>query len=395
MSGQMFDDSASTGRDEPGASGSNDVLQTPVTVTVVNYNGEAFIEECLDALAELKGEIAEVIVIDNASSDGSLDLIRQRIPSVRLIEMENNRGPCAARNVGLQEASTEWVLQIDSDVIVQQGTLLELLPEIKLKGVAVVQPRAVLAHDPGVVHYDGGSFHYVGVMCLDNLLARVEGVPRDPEDVDAVISMALLLHRPTVSHVGGWDEAFFILFEDHDMSYRLRARGYRLRRVPNAVVLHREGTAGISFRPGAPRYPGRRAFLHARNRPYLVLKNYSWPAIFLSLPGRLAYSCVWAGFALSRGVLLDYLRGRLALLTLLPEALRMRRKLSRERVVGDGRLLGCRDLSFSPVIQRSGTEAKLIKLLNGALSTWWAVVGRLLPRDSGNPEESAHLSSET
>ena len=334
-------------------------------------------------------------MIDNASSDGSLDLIRQRIPSVRLIEMENNRGPCAARNVGLQEASTEWVLQIDSDVIVQQGTLLELLPEIKLKGVAVVQPRAVLAHDPGVVHYDGGSFHYVGVMCLDNLLARVEGVPRDPEDVDAVISMALLLHRPTVSHVGGWDEAFFILFEDHDMSYRLRARGYRLRRVAECGGSAPRGHGRNFFSTrGAP--VSRAAGVPPRaHRPYLVLKNYSWPAIFLSLPGRLAYSCVWAGFALSRGVLLDYLRGRLALLTLLPEALRMRRKLSRERVVGDGRLLGCRDLSFSPVIQRSGTEAKLIKLLNGALSTWWAVVGRLLPRDSGNPEESAHLSSET
>jgi GT2 family glycosyltransferase len=393
MSARPVDGSVLPVHEKSGTPASDDSLHIPVTVTVVNYNGEAFIEDCLDALAELKGEIAEVIVIDNASSDGSLDLIRRRIPAVRLIEMDSNRGPCAARNVGLRESGTDWVLQIDSDVIVQQGTLLELLPEAKSEYVAVVQPRAVLAHDPGVVHYDGGSFHYVGVMCLDNLLARVDGVPQEPEDVDAVISMALLLHRPTVLDAGGWDEAFFILFEDHDVSYRLRTRGYRLRRVPNAVVLHREGTAGISFRPGAPSYPGRRAFLHARNRPYLILKNYTWAAILLSLPGRFAYSCIWAAFALSRGVFLDYLKGRLALLSLLPRALRLRRNLPRQRVVGDGRLLGCRDLTFSPVIQRGGTEAKLIKLLNRILSAWWAVAGRLLPRDSGNPEKPAHLSS--
>jgi GT2 family glycosyltransferase len=236
--------------------------------------------------------------------------------------------------------------------------------------------------------------HYEGIMCLDNLLARVDGAPSDPEDVDAVISMALLLDRHALLGAGGWDEAFFILFEDHDVSYRLRARGYRLRRVPEAVVLHREGTAGISFRPGAPGYPGRRAFLHARNRPYLVLKNYSWPAIILSFPGRFAYACVWAAFAVSRGVFLDYLKGRWALLKLVPRALRLRRDLARHRVVGDGRLLGCRDLTFSPVIQRKGMEAGLIRLLNGMLSAWWATAGRLLSRNSGHPETSARLSGQ-
>jgi GT2 family glycosyltransferase len=369
-----------------------DPTRMPVTVTVVNYNGNAFIEDCLDALAQLKGEVAEIIVIDNASTDGSRELIRQREPAVRLVEMDRNDGPCAARNVGLREARTDWIFQIDSDVIVQPDTLLELLPEAGLQNVAIVQPRAVLAHDPQVVHYDGGSMHYVGVMCLDNLLARVEGAPSDPEDVDAIISMALLLDRVALLDAGGWDEAFFILFEDHDVSYRLRARGYRLRRVPQAVVLHREGTAGISFRPGAPSYPGRRAFLHARNRAYLVLKNYSWLAIILSFPGRFAYACVWAAFAASRGVFLDYLKGRLAMLRLVPRALRLRRDLAHHRVVGDGCLLGSRELTFSPVIQRRGMEAGLIRLLNGMLSAWWSTAGRLLPRYSGNPDNSARLS---
>ncbi len=368
---------------QPALAPVGDVADTPVTVTVVNYNGAAFIDACLDALERLDGNVEEIIVVDNASTDDSPDRIRARGPKVRLVRLDVNDGPCAARNAGLREARTDWVLQIDSDVIVQPDTLLQLLPQTREPGVAAVQPRAVLADDPGVVHYDGGSMHYVGVMCLDNLLARVDGIPSAPEDVDAVISMALLVDRGALLEAGGWDEAFFILFEDHDVSYRLRARGYRLRRVPRAVVLHREGTAGISFRPGAPAYPGRRAFLHARNRAYLVLKNYSWPAILLSLPGRFAYACVWAAFAASRGVLPDYVRGRIAFLGLLPRALRLRRHLARHRVVGDGELLGSRTLTFSPVIRRKGMEAGLIRLLNRMLSCWWAAAVRLLPGQPG------------
>ena len=361
----------------------DDVLKTPVTVTVVNYNGDAFIDDCLDALMKLRGNVAEIIVVDNASTDGSKARIRARTPDVRLVELSTNGGPCSARNVGLREAATDWVFQIDSDVLVQPDTLERLLPEIRGERVAAVQPRAVLAHDPQVVHYDGGSMHYVGVMCLDNLLARVEGAPDAPSDCDAVISMALLVDRGALLEAGAWDETFFILFEDHDVSYRLRARGHRLRRVPGAVVLHKEGTAGISFRPGAPAYPGRRAYLHARNRAYLVLKNYSWPALVASFPGRCAYALVWATFAASRGVFLDYLKGRWAFLKLVPRALSKRRQLANARVVGDGRLLGASDLTFSPVIKRKGLEAGLIRVLNGMLSAWWALVGPALPRKPG------------
>jgi len=353
----------------------------PVTVTVVNYNGAAFIDACLDALLALQGPVHEILVVDNASADDSRERIARRAGKVRLIALPTNDGPCAARNAGLRLATTDWVLQLDSDVIVRPDTLLRLLPETALPGVAVVQPRAVLAHDPAVVHYDGGAMHYVGVMCLDHLLQRVDAAPGPPEDVDAVISMALLVDRRAVLASGGWDETFFILFEDHDLSYRLRAQGLRLRRVPAAVVLHREGTAGISFRPGAPAYPGRRAYLHARNRPYLVVKNYSWPALLLSWPGRAAYALVWAVFAASRGVFLDYLRGRIDFLRLLPRALRQRRLLAGVRCVSDRSLLLSPPLTFSPVIRRRGLEALLERGLDGMLSAWWWAASRFLPRD--------------
>src|SRR4030095_13916127 len=175
------------------------------------------------------------------------------------------------------------------------------------------------------------------------------GGPDPPAAVDAVISMALLLDKPAVLEAGGYDEAFFILFEDHDLSYRLRVRGLRLRRVPEDVVLHREGTAGLSFPPGAASSPARRGFLHGRNRTYLVLKNYSWRALLASLPGRVLYGLVYGAFALSRGAWGSYVRGRWELLSLLPSAWRHRRALAGARRVSDRQLLCADDLTISPV----------------------------------------------
>jgi len=358
----------------------DELLNTPVTVVIVNFQGAAWIDECLDAVAALEGNVVEVLVIDNASTDNGPGRIAAHSVGARLISMESNDGPCPARNRGLQESTTRWVLAVDSDVIVPPETLRSLLPETTLERVAVVQPRAVLAHDPDVVHYDGGDMHFVGVMCLDNLLSKPAGPAGEPEDIDAVISMALLVDKGALLDAGGFDPTFFILFEDHDLSYRLRALGWRLRRVPRAIVLHREGTKGISFRPGAASYPGRRAFLHGRNRAYLVLKNYSWPALLLSWPGRAAYAAVWFGFALSRGLALDYLRGRLEVLKYLPRALAQRRQLAARRVVGDRDLLHARPLTFSPVIDQSRGEALLLGALNGMLRGWWWLVRPLLPR---------------
>jgi GT2 family glycosyltransferase len=350
----------------------------PVTIAITNWNGAAFLDDCLDAALAVRGAVREVVVVDNASTDDSVARIRRRGAAVRLVEMPSNEGPCPARNRGLAESATRWVLQLDSDVIVRPDVLERLCAEAA-DGVALVQPRAVLASDPSVVHYDGGRMHYVGMLCLDNLLARVEGPPGPPEDVDAVISMCLLVDREVVLKAGAYDPAFFILFEDHDLSYRLRVRGLRLRRVPAAVVLHREGTVGLSFRPGAPAYPARRAFLHARNRTYLVLKNYSWPALLASLPGRMLYGLVYGVFALRRGAWGSYLRGRWELLGLLPRAWRHRRALAGARRVSDRVLLRADDLTISPVIARGPLERKAEKAFNVALRGLWRATRWMVP----------------
>lgn len=362
-----------------------------VTVSIVLYDDGGTIEAVLDGVAALhqtRAVIEAVLVVDNQSQDDGPARAAAHKSTPTVIRRGVNDGPCGARNLGLQQSSTEWVLALDGDVVPEPQCLDQLMAQAA-DDVAIVMPRAVLAGDTEVVHYDGGWQHYAGIMCLPNLMARVGGLPTAPaHDVDAVVSMALLVRRAALLDAGGWDSTFFILFEDHDVSYRLRVLGWRLRFEPGARVLHHEGTAGISFRPGALAYPPRRAWLHGRNRAYLVLACYSWPAYLLTLPGRLLYDLAWFAFALRRGVALSWLGGKLSALTLVPAALARRRLLAGRRRLADRDLLGCAALTVSPVAAPAGLEARLQRILAMALALWWRAARVLLPGASPAPSRA-------
>src|SRR5437762_13200421 len=86
----------------------------PISVVVCNYNGERYLDECLAAVEKLEGRVDEVIVVDNASTDASLSILRERWPRVRVIPMPRNEGPCPARNAGMRAARNRWVLALDN-----------------------------------------------------------------------------------------------------------------------------------------------------------------------------------------------------------------------------------------------------------------------------------------
>jgi len=354
------------------------VEQHRISATITTYNAEHDIRDCLRSIeAQVGVTIDEILVVDNASTDGTCDLVEREFPHVRVIRMPENLGPCPARNRGLRDARNRLVLQLDSDVVLKPNCTQRLLEEFfGADGIAVASPRAVDAANPDVIHYDGGSFHYAGVMALRHFFkpaARCENVTRD---VDAFISLAALVDRDVLLAVGGYDETFFILFEDHDLSYRLRIGGHRIRSVHDAVVEHRSGTAGISFRGGS-RYPARRLWLHSRNRWLVVLKCYRWRTVLATLPGVLLLGAAYCFFAWRQGALKDYVFAKSSLIQHIPHALRERAKIARFRKLNDRDLLGSPDLTFSPRIERTGSASLLERLLSGTLRLWW-YIGRLL-----------------
>jgi GT2 family glycosyltransferase len=359
-----------------------------VSAVVCNYQGEAYLVRCLDAIAALEGDaLDEVIVIDNASTDGGEALVRDKYPHVRWIQMGYNSGPAAARNRGMREAKNRWVLAVDNDAALEPDGLRKLMAAAETRPDAIIlQPRSVFAAQPDHVHYDGGSLHYAGLIVLRNWYRPLsEAVAADnaidPDahvrDVDCAVSVCLLMDAEHVLEIGGYDEAYFILFEDLDLSYRLRSAGQAILSVEDAIVHHDAGTAGISFREGN-HYPGPRVLYHSRNRWRFLLKNHGAWTLFVSTPGLLLYELAWFAFAVRHGGLWPWLRGKGQFLRALPDTLRLRRQVQGRRAFGDGKLLVGGPLTLTPAVSQSDTSQGLAGALNWGLTLWWRLARRVL-----------------
>ena len=350
-----------------------------VSVVICNYNGHRYLGECLDSVLAVEGPVDEILVVDNASEDDSVALLRERYPQVEVIELATNGGPSVARNAGMRAARNPWVLALDNDASLLPDALNKLIAALEAHPEAVAaQTRNVFAVEPSRVHYDGAEFHYLGLFSLRNFyrpLAEAEG--RGVVPSSGLIAICILLDRDTVLSVGGYDEDFFILFEDFDLALRLRIAGHGLLSVENALCLHRGGTPGISFRGGS--YPKVRAFYHSRNRWLLVAKNYRWRTLLVSLPGILVYEAVWSVFVLLKGHLGAHVKGKGSFLLALPALRGKRRAIQRLRRVPDRDLLVGGPLTFSPELLQRPLARSLARGLNLVTSAWW----RLARRASG------------
>lgn len=343
-----------------------------VSAVVCNYNGEGYLTECLESV-RAQG-VDEVIVVDDASSDGSVALVRARFPEVQLLRLERNSGPCAARNAGMRAARNRWVLAVDNDAVLAPDVLAKLRAALEAHPEAcLAQTRSVYFDEPTRVHYDGGGFHYLGLIALRNAHTPLSAaVGTGVVAADALVAICALLDREVVLGLGGYDEELFYLAEDLDLSLRLRLAGEHLLSVEDALVRHRGGTAGLSFRGGG--YPRRRVFLHARNRRRILLKCYRVRTLLLILPAFAFYECVWLAFALRKGEFGALVAGRLAFLRALPSTLRARRALQPRRRVRDRDVLVGGPLTLSPSLVAGGGAQRVARLLDRVLRAWWRLV---------------------
>ena len=348
-----------------------------VSAIVVNWNGQAYLPACLDALLGQEPPPAEVIVVDNHSDDGSRELVLSRYPNVRLIDTGRNAGPCHARNVGVAAATGDLCLLLDNDVVLHPGALRALGETLASDPrTAVVQARSLCGDDPAVVHYDGGDLHFLGTLVLHNWYRRRSEAKDPTGPIGATIALCFLCRRQAYEQVGGFDENLFILYEDNEFSYKLRMRGHLVRLCPTALCTHLAGTAGLSVR-GEGRYPGRRTYLHSRNRWYVLITCMRWRTLVLTVPAQLLYGVVYALFGLKRGHLGEWLGGKWELLKLLPKAVRARGPAQRGRTVPDRDLLVAAPLTLNPGLADQGAGATLRRALDTFFAVYWRVVRRL------------------
>jgi hypothetical protein len=220
------------------------------------------------------------------------------------------------------------------------------------------------------VHYDAADLHYLGLLVLANFFAPLAEARAPAGPVGAAVGLCALVRRAAFQQVGGFHEQLFFYFEDTDFAWRLRLAGHRLRLAPDAEVLHRGGTAGLSLRAGR-RLPPARTYYHSRNRWAVLLTCLHARSLLDLLPAQAVYTAFHFAFALSHGHGLAWCRGKLGLLALLPQVARWRAAAQRLRAVPDRELLVARPLTLHPGLADRGLAAALRRLLDGFYIGYW------------------------
>ncbi|MCC6784094.1 MAG: glycosyltransferase family 2 protein [Planctomycetes bacterium] len=345
-----------------------------ISAVVVNWNGRGYLDACLRALLAQTPPPDEVILVDNHSDDGSREFVAAQFPAVCIVDTGANLGAAGARNVGIARARGERVLCLDNDVELAPGALRALVTAMDDDPrCALVQVRSVVKDRPELLHYDAADLHYLGTLVLHGFFQPRATAPRWPAPVGAFVALGFLVRKDALLAVGGFDEELFILYEDNDVSWRLRMHGWNLRLAADALAVHAGGTAGLSFRSPGARYASRRAYLHARNRWLVLLRNARWRTLILTLPAQLLYAAVYLGFACTRGVGFATLRGNCAAFVAWPATLR-RRRLIRGRSVPDRALLCALPMTANPGLADRGAAARLRRTLDAVFLAWFRLV---------------------
>lgn len=349
-----------------------------VSVIVTNFNGMAYLPRMRDALRALEFLFHEVIVSDDASTDASRLWVRHHWPEARLLCGDQNRGPVAARNRGLRAVSGEFALLLDNDGFPERGCMEPMLAAFAEDPAVVgVMPRVVLEADPPLVHCDGARTHHSGQMALVHGHVPLQHAPRDPQPISSLMGTAMMVRRDAALRIGGFEEAYFFYYEDHDFGTRLRLCEGELRSVPAARIRHLGGTANLSFRSGQ-RYPARRAFLTTRNRQMFTLRTLSARSLLCLAPALLLHELAQAVFSLAAGRAALFGEASLATARRLSRILRERAALQASRKVPDSALFTAGSLPLHPGTVRAGWLRGALSLLSATLDAWYRCVQPLL-----------------
>lgn len=272
------------------------------TVVIPNYKGMDYIGACLRSLYD--GSVSvQVILVDNGSNDGSLALVRENFPQVKIIAFSENKGFSAAVNAGIREAGTEYVLLLNNDTVADPGLVgglehaLDLHPEAFSVSAKMIQLK-------DKEKLDGAGDFYCA---LGWAFARGKDQPSKrwscPDRVFSSCAGCALYRRSLFLEIGFFDENHFAYLEDIDIGYRANICGYPNIYEPKAVVYH----AGSAV--SGSRHNAFKVRLSAKNSIYLIYKNMPALQILLNLPFLLAGYLVKTAFFFMKGMGKAYLQG--------------------------------------------------------------------------------------
>jgi len=336
----------------------------PITVAIPYYNGRLDIADALRSVKRSTYTPAEVVVVDDGSTDGSVALIREQFPDVRVVELGRNSGGMLnrVRNRAIQEAKTRLVFLMDHDVVLEPTCLQLLLSHMRaLPDAAVITTRAMFAHDHERIYVDAQQLHF---LCNTVALNRGMVSLHSSHGPQPTIGWGTeLIDKEKAAIVGFFDEDFGMGWgDDGEFHHRIRLAGLGCYSVPDAVVYHKRVE-------GANRIAGT-----IRNRWYIIGEMYSLKTLCLLAPALILYEASLLAFVCLIGQHRGYLRAMRDVVRHVPRLVRKRRALQRSRMIADRELLVSGPLYIRGNLIDKPHLMFGMKLLNRVFAAYWSIV---------------------
>ncbi len=216
-----------------------------VSIILVNWNGKHYLEACLRSLAAVTYAPKEIILVDNASTDGSVAWVRAHKKNVRIIEQKENLGFAGGHDAGLQAARGDLLLLLNVDTVVEPSFLAYLVNRLQDdKNIGVVQPKVMVGEDRRLID-SIGSFFLPNGLLYHYGREKAEDLPQYnvPQDIFSAKGVCMLVRRTVIDRVGLFDPTYFAYFEETDFCMRVWLAGWRVSFEPASRIYHAGGAS--------------------------------------------------------------------------------------------------------------------------------------------------------
>jgi GT2 family glycosyltransferase len=314
-----------------------------VAVVVVNWNSGNLLAECLTCLSRQTYAPIQILVMDNGSTDGSVEIARG-FPGVTVRMLGSNMGFAAANNRAVLDCDTEYVALLNPDAFPEREWLYRLMARAQeLPAIAMFGSRQMMLGRPERVDGIGDVYHVSGLVWRKGHKHELRDDDLVPKEIFSPCAGAALIRRDAFLEVGGFDEDYFCYVEDVDLGFRLRLRGYCCVSVPDAVVYHVGSVSSGGRHSDFAVYHGH------RNLVWTFVKNMPGVLFWLLLPAHVLLNIVSVVYFAVLGQFKAILMAKLDGVREIPRMLRKRRRIQADRRIGVADIWRVLDKRMAPL----------------------------------------------
>ena len=326
-----------------------------ISVILVNYNGIHLLKSCIESLYSQSFKDVEIILVDNASQDGSIEYVGTVFPDVKIVPLPRNTGFAGANNEGLKRAKGRYIMLINNDAEVDKNCIERLYAEMESHTDVGIGATRMMVYGENTIDSAGDGFS-------TNLkgFKRGEGLSPDlfdrGEHVFGACAGAALYRRAMIEKIGFMDEDFFLIQEDADLNFRAQLAGWKVMYVPSAVVYHKVRSTIGHMSDIAIYYT-------LRNSELVRIKNIPFTVFLRCLPEYAVGEILdFIYFAVKHGKFTTYIKAKLDVLKSLQKTLKKRKNImERIRKVDNEYVYGI----MTPAWNKEFLTSKIRKFLHG------------------------------